>query len=311
MIDPVTGALIGGAVLKGIGGAASYFSGKDANADLINAYKELEFLPLEERVAKFEEFKLAGVITPEQEAEILAQDSELRKIQTDPSYKRAQMQALSQMSRMGREGLLLQDKASLANVAEQSAAAERGRQQAILQQRQARGVAGSGDELAAQLASNQASAQAQASAGRDIASQARQRALEAVARSGEMAGSMQKQEYGQSADAARAQDLINQFNVQMRTGTQQRNVSGRNLAQEKNIFAKQNVMDKNVGLQNQQYRDQVAAKLALAEEKNKAKLGMAQSKTEQNIRDASALGGMFGATGDAALGGAKIYKGIS
>jgi hypothetical protein len=121
-----------------------------------------------------------------------------------------------------------------------------------MQNMAARGQAGSGNELMARMMAAQNSSNQMANSGNQIAAQAQQRALEALMQSGQMAGDIRNQNFGQDSAVASAQDEIARFNTQNRIGTQQRNVGSRNQANLRNLENQQNIMNQNTGLRNQQ-----------------------------------------------------------
>lgn len=162
------------------------------------------------------------------------------KISIDPRLKDAQYNALAQMRDIADSGgLTAEDKALLSDIDRQEAAKERGSRGAILQNAQARGVGGSGLELMDQLVNSQNAATRRSSQDLDVAALAQKRALDAIRGTAELGGNLRGQEYGEAADKASAQDIINRFNSGQMTS------AGFNTLQNK-----QNVGNMNVGLTN-------------------------------------------------------------
>ena len=180
-MDPIITPMLIGAGANLAGGLITGAMSEGASDELRGAYENQEIVPLEERIAQYEMLKQQGLLTPELEAEILANDTQLAQVQADPQYKQAQIEALTRMSRIGREGMLLEDRSELAKLREDTAAQARGQREAIAQNRAARGLAGGGDELAMQMANAQAATTQQAQADRDIAARAQSRRLQAIA----------------------------------------------------------------------------------------------------------------------------------
>jgi len=144
--------------------------------------------------------------------------TEFDKISTDPRLREAQLNALASLEKIGNSnGLLDADKALLAKTQRDAAMQDRGRREAILQNNAARGMAGTGNELLAQLSSSQAATDRSNQAGLDIAGMAQQRALDSIAKAGSLGGSIRGQDYDEQAKRAAAQDAINQFNAGQRT----------------------------------------------------------------------------------------------
>lgn len=140
--------------------------------------------------------------------------SAMENVSSDPRLREAQMAALGSLAEIADNGgLTLADRANLEKIRGQTATADRGRREAILQNMKSRGMGGSGMELLAQLDSSQAAGDQEAQASLDIAGQAQQRALEAMMQRGNMAGSIRGQDFDQDARIAAARDAANQFNA--------------------------------------------------------------------------------------------------
>lgn len=217
-----------------------YFA--DVNVPNVDAMR----LQLEELVSQ-------GTISPEEAQTILMDPSAMNSIKIDPKLQEAQMAALAEMQDIGSSGgLRKQDKARLNQIKLDEDSSNRGRREAILQNMQARGMGGSGMELAAQMQSQQDSAMRQSQRDMDVGAMAEQRALEAIMQSGNMAGNMRGQSFDEQSAIARQNDAIGQFNAQNRQGQVNRNVDARNQAQMMNLQNNQNISNQNVGLRNQQ-----------------------------------------------------------
>lgn len=141
-------------------------------------------------------------------------DSELKGISVDPRLRTEQMASLEALREIAEGGgMNAADKANLSRVQNQSAQADKGRRDAILQNMSARGMGGSGMELLAQLQSSQAATDRQAQEGLDIAGMAQQRAMEALMQKGQLGGAIRSQDFGEQSTVASAQDAINRFNA--------------------------------------------------------------------------------------------------
>jgi hypothetical protein len=254
---PGWGTAIGAAV-GGIGGllagAAAEKDSKKQKEILQEGINRILSIPNpEERIAVYASLKQQGLLTPEAETAIKAQDSELRNISTDPRVEQAQMAALSQLQELGKSGGL--DQADRVNIeaARQRAAAESARQQEAVQESMARrGVSGSGLEMAQRQMAAQAASNQSSMAEQQIQGEARRRALDAMVKSGAMAGDIRSQSFTEEARKADAQDLINRFNATAAQGVMQRNVGTRNAAQASNLETSQSISDKNAAIRNAQ-----------------------------------------------------------
>lgn len=207
---------------------------------------------LEQMRLELERAVSAGELAPEEAQLFLQEQSELANFSQDPRLKQAQLGALESLSQMADGGLSDADKAALSQIESQERTQEKGQRDAILQQAAMRGAGGSGLELAQQLLNQQQSAQRQSQRDTDVAGMAQQRALQAIAQSGQLAGQIGQQDLNTASTVASARDSINRFNTQQMAGTNQANVQARNQAQAGNLAARQNLMNQNTGLANQE-----------------------------------------------------------
>lgn len=186
-----------------------------------------------------------------------SQDSRLAGLEQDQRLTGVQSSALQRLSEIADgDGFTAQDKARLDQAQDQVATADRGRREAILQNMATRGMSGSGNELLAQLQSNQAATDRQNDASLNIAAQGNQRALEALMSSSDLARRMDQDRLGLETRKAQAQDAINQFNAGQRLSKDQYNSQVSNRASEANWQNAQNIANANVGLKNDDTRYQ-------------------------------------------------------
>jgi hypothetical protein len=209
MADPVTiGAIAQGAgvATQIIGGLIAYYIAK---GDREKARSLLE-----------QAAQMAEVDLPELER-LVAEEvgpSAFEDIKTDPALRDAQMAALDRLQQIDQEGgLLLADKANLNKVLGQTNRAAASQNAAVREDMAARGVGGSGAEMAMQLANNQAQAQRGGEQGLDIAAMAQQRALDAIMARGQLAGDVRGQDFGEQSQIAQAKDLISRYNADSRS----------------------------------------------------------------------------------------------
>ncbi len=150
--------------------------------------------------------------------------SELGNIRTDPAYKNAQMGALDGLLNLAKNnGLSLMDKANLNKIQGDLGRTESAGRQRIEENMAGRGISGGGAELAMLMNNNQAQAQRGSEEALQLAAQNKQRALDAMLKSGQLAGNMRSQEYGEKSDAARANDAIARYNADVRYNAKQYN----------------------------------------------------------------------------------------
>lgn len=186
-----------------------------AEAATIGDYREVE------RLERLQAAALKGEQLPELQQLVAEQQgrTELDSVQTDPRLRTAQMRALELLQQQSEEGLNFGDRLSLEDSLGDAAAYEAGQRGALQQSMASRGMAGSGLEAMQAAAQQQAGANRASRAGLDVAARAQQRALQALMESGELAGRVRQQDYGEASAKAQAQDEINRFNAQMKQQT--------------------------------------------------------------------------------------------
>lgn len=244
---PIAGAAIAAGGLFG--------KKKSANNDALEAalreFSNIHQPGEEEMKAQLQQYVEAGVLTPEQAQTYLSGNTEFNNINLDPSTRAAQADALRQLSDISNQGgMTAIDKSRMMAINDEMGVANRGAQEAIVQNAQERGVGGSGLELAARLNAQQGAASNAARQGVDVAAAAQQRALEALTQKGNLGGQMRTQDYSQASAKAAAQDAINKFNTQNRQTVAGQNVDRVNAGQQFNLTNRQNVSNMNTATEN-------------------------------------------------------------
>lgn len=249
---------------------------------------------------------------PELEAAETLGPSELRDVesQLSPETRDAQMKALAALQQRGEAGFTEKEMSDIRRIQDETSKAEQARQGQILQQMAARGAAGSGQELAAKLSSSQAAANTERQQADTVRGEAMQRALEAIAQAGSLGGQVRQQEYGIKSDAARAQDVISEFNLRNRAGVQQRNVGSKNEAQAKREQLRQELENQRAATANaqEQYNKQLIQqdymnRMNKAQGIANARLGQAAGLQQQAANTAASYAGMGAAAGSGAAAG--------
>lgn len=215
-------------------------------------FENLDPLSLDEMKVRLADAVNAGQMTPEEAETYFLEASAQEQVKTDPRLREAQMKALSQLEGVADGGLTVGDRGDLQRIQGEMAAAEKGQRDAILQNAQSRGVAGSGMELASQLMAQQGSAGRASQQGFDVAKQAQARALEAMLQSGQLGGSIRSQDFGEQSKLAEARDAISKFNTQNKQAVNMANVDARNAAQLRNVNTAQDVANRGQDTQNQE-----------------------------------------------------------
>jgi hypothetical protein len=209
-------------------------------------------LPDEEKARVFygQLQRVAPEYVPEEYKAQTQANSEMAKISTDPALKQAQLKALAGLQDVAKGGMTLQDKLDMEDQRRNMLGQSKQAQQNIMANLQARGASSPGMELVARQQAAQAASDQMARYNAGVQAQAQQRALQALLQSGQLGGQMRDQDFGEQAQKARAQDIINQFNTQTLNQAGMYNVGNRNQAQQLNNAEKQRINDANWAAQN-------------------------------------------------------------
>lgn len=203
------------AAIPAIAGAAGNAASSAIGASAAGASREQQARILREILDKY-----AHLSVPEQDAIIAEQlgpsAQESVRGQMDPRLKSAQMDTLAGLDQYAQEGGNAETKAAMQRVLGDLARQESAGRNQVMAGMRARGVANSGADLAAQLSNQQASAERAQTAGLNQAAEQQRRMYQAMVQRGAMAGDMRGQDYRELTDAARAKDMIDQYNAQGR-----------------------------------------------------------------------------------------------
>jgi len=300
----IGGATIGSAVIGAKSAAAGRRSAAWERQRVEDLFMKIELPKIEEQVLSLREMAKVRPLTVEEEKTLQQGETLLAKVETDPQLKEAQMRALKSLEEVGEAGgLTAEDKMKLAQTQQTLGRAARGSREAIMQREAAMGRATGGGALTAQLMAEQEAADRASMEGMGVAATAQQRALQAIMGAGELGGQMRSQEYGEKAEAAKAQDIINKFNVGQAQDVMQRNIGRKAESEKFNIEneMKQDIM--NVGIKNyeQQYNKGLRQKQFENEMlKTQAATGQAGEKARASEEAGKAEASMWGGIGQAA-----------
>ena len=153
--------------------------------------------------------------------------SALTEIALDPKLRENQMNQLAELEGLSQTGLGTVDRIALQEAQGAATAADQSRRAGILSQMSQRGMADSGNALAAQLQSSEAANQQAMQQSQNIAKQASANRMNAINALASQSGSMEQRDYGRQADAATAQDAIQKFNVGTRNTTAASSINAR------------------------------------------------------------------------------------
>jgi hypothetical protein len=190
--------------------------------------------------------------------------SAYESIKTDPMLREAQMGSLDTLEQMNQAGgYTLEDQSVLNKTLNKVARNNASANAQVRNDMAARGVGGSGAELAMQLSNNQAGAQRAAETGLDVAAGAQRRRFDSILSKGRMAGDVRNQDFSEASRKADAQDSIDRWNASARTDANRYN-SG--LSQQ-NFNNRMRLADSRAGVNRTQagyYSDQSDRKAGMA-----------------------------------------------
>jgi len=223
--------------------------------------------------------------------------SQFADITTDPKYKQAELAALRELEEQSKNGFTARDRADMARVQSQVGQGNRGRIGAIQQNMQARGMAGSGMELAASMQSAQDANEMAAMRAMEQEAMMMDRKSGAIRELGTVSSSLQQRDFGQAAAKAQAADEIARFNN-----------ANRNNANQFNVANTQQIANMNTGATNDHTGAVLHAKTAGAtlgynaatEEENRRLLAEQERRRRRDAKNQAGgalLGGVIGAVG--------------
>jgi hypothetical protein len=237
------------------GGDAGKSEMKQANALLQQNIARLEAIGIPSVDAQkiaLQNPELVGLLEAEQIAE-----SGFEGISTDPRLRQAQMAALEEMSGLAQTGLGTADRSAFNELRRNAAAEAQAQQKGILAQQAARGMLDSGQTLAAQLQAGQSQANRMSQEGDRLAANAAEARRAALMQQANMSSGIRTQDYGQASDAARAKDLIAQFNAQNRQTTGATNLQNRQIIENTRAANANTQETYNKGLLQQNFQNQI------------------------------------------------------
>lgn len=241
-------------------------------------------------------------------------DTELAEVLTNPRLSALygiQTDVLGGLGEYSKAGMSAIDQARLAEIQNQINQTNRGNQEAIIQNMAQRGLAGSGAELAARLNAQQGASQSGYLAGTQAASDAAQRAFQALQAQGAYAGQMTDQQYQQLSQEAQAQDMINRYNTEMTNQALMQDYATKQRIGEMNTSEKNRIAQANTDLANQATQYNVTQKPMnqYAMQSNQAQMAMQGMGNQANVaaQNAASNLGFFGNLAGATIQGASYY----
>lgn len=295
-----TAAILGGSALAG--GAIGLLSRPDLSAST-NTAKLQALLGLANRPPNIPEVEFQKYSTPEALSYLgnftpeELQATGLPAGVINAAMRQKQLQAIGGIEELSQTGLSAIDRAALTEIQNQIATQERGQRESILQNMAQRGLAGSGQELAAQLQGSQAASQLASQQGMQQAAQAQRARMQALSSLSEMAGSIEQTDFQREQQRQAAQDAINQFNVQNRNVAGLRNLETQQDLANLNAQERNRIAQANVDIANQQkLQNQIKNPLAQYEMQtgyasgiSQGLGGIGQSQTAQTLANQQAM----------------------
>lgn len=309
---PVVIAAVAAPIVAGVvGSIMSSGDRKAAKKAMKKAYAELAAVGMPPDLSReliMKEFSSQGILTPELEEDLAMEESEFKNITEDSSVRDTQLEALNKFKQQADTGFGMEERAAFNQMQQQVRQDQRAKQQQILADQQRRGMAGSGNELVAQLLSSQAGADQASAQGNELAAMIAQRVRQGTQDMSGAAQNLRSQDYQVSSDRAQAIDARNQYLHQNSTARQARNVASTNEAAAANLANKQRISEMNTNLANQEKLRQSHEEGALFDRK----MGLAQAKANARVGQAGSYQAAADRTaGQAAAIGAGVGQGIS
>jgi hypothetical protein len=231
--------------------------------------------------------------------------SAMGDITTDPKYREYELEALRQLEEQSQKGFTARDEADMARVEQQANRANRGRQGAIQQNMQSRGLAGSGLDFVMQQQAAQDSAEMEALAGLEKNAQMAERKQSAAERLGSLGSQLQGRDFNQSAAKAQAADEIARFNTANSVQRQQANNQIANQANTQNWNRNNTTSDRNTQSAYDFRQDKMGVQQQGASaqlEKANQDYNRAQLEKQAKARKRAGLGSALGGVAGAAIG---------
>lgn len=258
-----------------------------------------------------EQFRSAGLLTPEMEKEINVQFEKAHG--PNKATVDAQMQALQGLSQSAKGGMTAEERVAQNQIRNKQDRENEAAKNSIIQNMAQRGQAGGGAELAMRLQAAQSGNNAASEESDRVAAAAQARALQSLGQLGNLSSGIRGQEFSENQANANIANEQNRFNVANQISQQSRNIAAKNAAQGGNLTNAQSIMNANVGMNNQERLREANAQRQMwqdqmdqAKAKANAYSGQANNLNSQ-AQATEARGAGIGAGIGTAAGGAAQY----
>lgn len=261
-MEPITTALIGtgiNAIGNLIGGL---FAGEDQNKayaaieEAKNIIDEIGAPPETARAIILDQFKVAGLESPQLEQAVDVGVSKMGQYKEDPRFKEAGINALQEMIKRSEQGLTAEDRLVSRQLQQEQERATQGKLAQIRQEAQMRGMGGAGAGLAAELSAAQSGAERGLTGAMQVGAQAQQAKMAALQQAAGQARDMRGSDLTAAQAIRGAEDEFARFKAQEAINRQRSNVQAQNVAQQRNIDRAQRVGEMNVAQTTEERRRQ-------------------------------------------------------
>lgn len=307
--------MLGSSVIGAVQAGEDRDLAREATAKALEAFAAVGAPPELFEPIMLEQFKIAGILTPEVEKAINLEASKVAAIPENQRLKEVNMAVLDKMRSTMDRGLTPEILAQLNDIATEDAIRNRGQQEQIKQDLAQRGMGGAGQELAMRLAAQQGGANQAAQRTFNLGALASQNALEGARMTGNFSTGLQASDFNRDFQRASAAEQMDIFNAQNAISRQQRNVDRSTQANIANLQRQQQVSDANISQANQELYRQAEArrqnwldKLSLAQAQSGAYTQGAQTHAANAASTAEQWGQIAGGFGSIAGGGLKAMK---
>jgi len=254
-----------------------------------------------------------GQMTPQEADAFLQESTGFDNIQLDPELQRQQYASLQRFGEIAdSQGLDAASQYRLREARDQNDTRLRGDLAAIDLQAQRRGEdVTSGMDMGNRLLAAQSSANRMADEGFAAAALAQQRADEANMQRANLAGNIESADYSRQADAARAGDIINQFNTSQRQAVANANTERVNDARRYNLDRDLTRQLYNIGQRDREEASRVGAIESDFDRRNEKARDEAEIRQGRGVAQQKEDDSRRGNVKDIITGGADIASGAA
>lgn len=302
-IDDMAVATVAAPVIGGLIGAATGNQNRDAaNANANRAAEIIGAVQVPElKQWLLEQYASAGEFTPDMLQALSLDPSAQGAISTNPVERQKLVSQIDTLINASKTGNTPEDQAAYNLAIRNSAGQANAQQGAILNNMAARGVAGSGVELAMRLDAQQKENDRLQQAALEEAKNRNALRMQALEASTGALSNLRGADYQQALNAANATDAINKANVQNQQSVMNQNTSNMNDAQKFNLANRQRLADANTDTVNKQntYNNTTLPQQNFSNQMQKAtaQAGQANSQAQQQYQQASQTAGMWSGIG--------------